>query len=300
MVGLADVVAVLERHYPPSTAEAWDVVGLAVGDRSATLDRVLLTVDVTPEVLSEAERVGAGLVLAHHPVLLRGITSVDVDEPKGRLVVQAVRAGVAVYTAHTNADIAVDGVSAALADTLGLLDVTPLVPSERDAGVGTGRVGRLAVPAPAGEWIEAVAAALPATAGGVRLAGDPGRVVERVAVVGGAGDSYLEAAHTAGVDAYLTSDLRHHPVSEALQRRGAPVLVDVAHAAAEATWLPVLARLLTEAFGDRLDVRISTVPTDPWTALALPPTTSATPETSEPFRNVSLSGRQLRRRPLPR
>ncbi|MVA77659.1 Nif3-like dinuclear metal center hexameric protein [Auraticoccus sp. F435] len=266
---VADVVAVLERRYPPATAESWDAVGLVVGDRSAPVRRVLLTVDVVDEVLAEARSLGAELVVAHHPLLLRGLQSVVVEHPKGRLVVEAVRAQVAVFTAHTNADVAVDGVSQALADALGLLDCEPLVPAPGSPTTGVGRVGRLPVAVPAGEWLEQVAAALPPTVAGVRLAGDPQRAVRRVALVGGAGDSYLDAARAAGVDAYLTSDLRHHPTSELLQHEGAPVLVDVAHSAAEATWLPVLAGVLRDELGaDGPEVVVSRVRTDPWTAVA--------------------------------
>ncbi|RCK69255.1 Nif3-like dinuclear metal center hexameric protein [Desertihabitans brevis] len=268
---------VLEHRYPPTTAEGWDRVGLAVGDRAQSVTSVLLTVDVTPQVLAEAVGLDAQLVVAHHPLLLRGITAVDAAEPKGRLVIEAVRAGVSVYTAHTNADIAVDGVSASLAETVGLVDTRPLVPSAHDPAVGAGRVGRLAEPLTAGGWLERVAAALPATAAGVRLAGDPDRLVRTAAVVGGAGDSYLDGALAAGVDAYLTSDLRHHPVSELLQRDDAPLLLDVPHAAAEATWLPVVQRVLRDGLPD-LDVTVSGVRTDPWTRHAASPT--ANPHTT--------------------
>lgn len=268
-VTVGDVVDVVQRHYPPATAEPWDVVGLAVGERSAPVSRVLLTVDVVPEVLAEARALGAQLVVAHHPLLLRGVTSVVAEEPKGRLVLAAARDRVAVLTAHTNADIAVDGVSQALADALGLVGCRPLVPHRDDPATGTGRVGRLPEPMSAGELVEHVAARVPATATGVRLAGDPRRRVATVALVAGAGDGYMDAARESGADAYLTSDLRHHPVSEFLQHRAAPVLIDVAHAAAEATWLPVLAGVLSEDLGpDGPDVVISALLTDPWTARA--------------------------------
>ncbi|SDE67436.1 Nif3-like dinuclear metal center hexameric protein [Auraticoccus monumenti] len=265
-VTVGDVVDVVERHYPPATAEPWDAVGLAVGERSAPVDRVLLTVDVVPEVLTEARERGAQLVVAHHPLLLRGLTSVVAEEPKGRLVLAAARDRVAVLTAHTNADVAVDGVSQALADALGLVGCRPLVPHGDDPVTGTGRVGRLPEPMTAAELVEHVAARVPATATGVRLAGDPARRISTVALVGGAGDGYLDAARASGADAYLTSDLRHHPVSEFLQHEGAPVLLDVAHAAAEATWLPVLARVLADGLGpDGPEVLLSDVRTDPWT-----------------------------------
>ena len=114
------------------------------------------------------------------------------------------------------------------------------------------------------EFAQAVAAALPKTQHGVRVAGDPDRVVRKVAVCGGAGDFLLDHVATSDVDVYVTSDLRHHPAAEFAEKDG-PALVDVAHWAAEWTWLPVVeARLRTELGGD-VETRVSTTNTDPWT-----------------------------------
>ena len=97
-----------------------------------------------------------------------------------------------------------------------------------------------------------------------RVAGDPDRPVRRVAVCGGAGDFLLDAMARADADLYLTSDLRHHPASEFLEKDG-PALVDVAHWAAEWTWLPVVEARLRSALGDTVETRVSTLRTDPWT-----------------------------------
>jgi dinuclear metal center YbgI/SA1388 family protein len=129
---------------------------------------------------------------------------------------------------------------------------------------GSGRIGRLGSPMTLSDFAAHVAAALPATGHGVRVAGDPDQLVETVGLCGGAGDFLLDRARSAGVDVYLTSDLRHHPASE-LREHGRPALVDVAHWAAESTWLPVLQRRLVEALGDTVEVHVSTTNTDPWT-----------------------------------
>jgi dinuclear metal center YbgI/SA1388 family protein len=134
------------------------------------------------------------------------------------------------------------------------------------AETGSGRIGTLAETT-LGAFAEHVAATLPRTAHGVRVAGDPERVVRRVAVCGGAGDFLLDDVRRSDADVYLTSDLRHHPAAEFLEHDG-PALVDVAHWAAEWTWLPVVARRLVGAAGDRLETRVSTLCTDPWTSRA--------------------------------
>ena len=140
-------------------------------------------------------------------------------------------------------------------------DVVPLA----DAGLattGTGRIGTVE-PTTLGDFGAHVAEALPATAHGVRVAGDPQRVVRRVAVCGGAGDFLLDELAGSDVDVYVTSDLRHHRASEFVEH-GGPALVDVAHWAAEWTWLPVVEGRLRRALGDRVETRVSTRCTDPW------------------------------------
>lgn len=372
MTALAELVAALDEHYPRAWAERWDSVGLVAGDPAADVSRVLLAVDPVRPVLDEAIALGAQLVVTHHPLLLSGVTSVRRDDPKGAVVHDAVRAGVALFNAHTNADVAPDGVNAALADTLGLVDPRPLQPApdrlldqltvfvpadgaprlldaladagagrlgayERaafsSAGTGTfrplpgaepavgrvgvqeqvdevrlemvvprparravvaalraahpyqepafalveqveepghrglGRVGRLARPTTLAGLADLVAAALPATAWGVRAAGDPDRRVETVAVCGGSGASEVDVARAAGADAFVTADLKHHVASEATTERGADAmgLVDAAHWATEWPWLPALARRLDAWFGGTLEVHVSTTCTDPWT-----------------------------------
>jgi putative NIF3 family GTP cyclohydrolase 1 type 2 len=83
-------------------------------------------------------------------------------------------------------------------------------------------------------------------------------------VCGGAGDFLLEEVLRSGADVYVTSDLRHHPAGEFLEKDG-PALVDVAHWAGEWTWLPVVQARLAAAVGDTVEIRVSTLPTDPWT-----------------------------------
>jgi dinuclear metal center YbgI/SA1388 family protein len=135
------------------------------------------------------------------------------------------------------------------------------------AATGSGRIGTVEETTLDG-FARRVASALPATAHGVRVAGDPTRPVRRVAVCGGAGDYLLDAVRRSEVDAYVTSDLRHHPASEFLEHAAGssgPALVDVAHWAAEWTWLPMVARRLADELGATVDTRVSNICTDPWT-----------------------------------
>ncbi len=140
------------------------------------------------------------------------------------------------------------------------------------SATGAGRIGSVARTT-LGELAASVAAALPPTAHGVRVAGDPETVVRRVAVCGGAGDFLLDTVRAGDADVYVTSDLRHHPAAEFREHDG-PALVDVAHWAAEWTWLPVVAERLRAHLdaeqGTTVETRVSTTCTDPWTFRAEP------------------------------
>lgn len=269
MTSVGDITGWLEAAYPPGLAEGWDRVGLTVGDPDAAVEHVLFAVDVTDEVVAQAIEIGAQLIVAHHPLLLRGVHAVRTDQPKGRIVTTLIRAGISVFAAHTNADSATDGVADALADVLELSGRRPLVPMTATPQLGLGRVGTLPAPVPARVVAQTLAAGVPGTEGGVKLGGDPERVIATVALVGGAGDSLLDAARATGVDCYITGDLRHHPAQDFLAHAGAPVLIDVPHWAAEWMWLPAAERVVRRAAseaGATLDTTVSTLRTDPWTA----------------------------------
>ncbi|GAA1992091.1 Nif3-like dinuclear metal center hexameric protein [Isoptericola halotolerans] len=275
---LADVVTVLEDLYPPSTAEGWDAVGLVAGDPQREVRKVLFAVDPVADVVDEAVEWGADLLVTHHPLFLKPVTSVAATTFKGAVVHRLLAAGCALHVAHTNADSAPRGVADALADLVGITDRSPLVARVDDADRGIGRVGPLERPTTLREFAHRVADVLPATAQGVRVAGDLDAEITTAAVVGGSGDSLFDAVRAAAVDVYVTADLRHHPASELRERAafeegggatsdgGRPFLVDVAHFASEWPWLAYAAADLEERLGDgTVTTRVSTLVTDPWT-----------------------------------
>lgn len=265
MPTVAEVHAVVERLWPAAGAEPWDAVGLVSGDPDAPVRSILLAVDAVLDTVEEAVSGGADLLLTHHPLLLRGVTSVATDRYKGAVLARLIRAECALIAAHTNADVVETGTSAALAARLGLLDVQPIVPAA-DGIRGLGRVGRLAEPTTLGRLARALGDVLPATASGIRVAGEFEAPVRTVALCGGAGDSLLAEPAVLSADVYITSDLRHHPASEARENarvaRG-PALIDVSHWASEWLWLEGAADELRDALPG-VDVAVSELRTDPW------------------------------------
>lgn len=272
---LSDVIAALDALWPRDRAEQWDAVGTVCGDVAdpdSEVTRVLFAVDPVQQIADEAVALGAELLVTHHPLYLRGTTTVAADSFKGRVVHTLIKNDVALHVAHTNADTADPGVSDALAGALGLRVTAPLVPDPTDpqGRRGLGRICELEQPLPLREFAALVAARLPYTAQGIRAAGDPDGMIRTVAVSGGSGDGLFDQVRAAGVDAYVTADLRHHPASEA--REHSPLaLVDAAHFATEWPWCEQAAAQL-DAISDRngwgLRTHVSTAITDPWTAHA--------------------------------
>lgn len=262
---VADVIAAVERLWPVAGAEPWDAVGLIAGDLDSSVASILLAVDAVLDTADEAIETKADLLLVHHPLLLRGVTTVASDRYKGAVLTRLIRANCALIAAHSNADVVETGTSGTLAAKLGLVDQRPLVPAA-DPARGIGRVGRLERPTTLGRLARALGELLPATAGGIRVSGDFDAEVSTIALCGGAGDAYLAAPEVLGADVYITSDLRHHPASEARESarvgRG-PALVDVSHWASEWLWLESAAsELRAELPGVRITV--SDLRTDPW------------------------------------
>ncbi|MCJ1677575.1 Nif3-like dinuclear metal center hexameric protein [Streptomyces sp. APSN-46.1] len=272
MPRLSEVIAALDALWPPSRAEQWDAVGTVCGDPDAEISRVLFAVDPVQEIADEAVKLGADLIVTHHPLYLRGTTTVEAGTFKGRVVHTLIKNDIALHVAHTNADTADPGVSDALAGALDLRVTGPLVPDPSDpAGRrGLGRICELDHPETLREFAARAAARLPRTAQGIRVAGDPDAPIRTVAVSGGSGDSLFEQVRAAGVDAFLTADLRHHPVSEA--REQSPLaLVDAAHWATEWPWCEQAAAQLdaiSERHGWGLRTHVSRAVTDPWTVHA--------------------------------
>lgn len=262
---LSELLNHFESIWPSSAAEAWDRPGLMLGAPGNSVSRVLLTVDVTSEVIAEAADLGCQLIVSHHPMYLRGVTELGESRLKGQLTAAAIRSNLAVFSAHTNADFQPHGVTNTLARALGLGKLRPM------NEFGHGAIGELESPESLLEFARRVSRALPPVAQGVKVSGDPGKEINTVAVLAGAGDSYLDSVQLSGADVYVTSDLRHHPAQDFTEQSkltSGPALIDISHWAAEWLWLDVASGQLSEAFPE-LEVIVSELKTDPWTFVVM-------------------------------
>ena len=197
--------------------------------------------------------------------------SVATTSAKGAAVTSLVVGDVALYVAHTNADVAEPGVNTSLAAACGLTSTEPL---DTEEGRPMGRVGDLDEPVTLADFAARLAEALPSAPAGIRVAGPAEAPVRRVALLGGAGDGLVDVAAAAGADVYVTADLRHHPVlearEEAIARGGTPYLGDAGHWATEWRWLEEMLERIVGALAGAghdvvgLDTHVSTICTDPW------------------------------------
>ncbi len=265
---LSTLIKTFESLWPLSGAEEWDRPGLSTGSRNRDVSKVLLSVDVTNSVLNEAKKHGCELVLSHHPVLLKGVSFLAEDQLKGELIAFAIKNDLALYSAHTNADIVAGGVSDTLAEVMGLAGAAPLV--ETSPGIGHGRIGKLSKSLMLKEFAKHVQSALPETNAPIRIAGDLQRVIQTVAVVGGAGDSFIGSAQASGADCLVTSDLRHHVTLDATTDPSKPIcLIDISHFAAESLWLEPTAKKLS-GLHPEVEFILSKTNTDPWSMSLAP------------------------------
>ena len=253
---LQDVLSALDTISPLRYAESWDNVGLLTGDPAASVERILLTIDLTHAVLDEAVARRAELVVAYHPALFEAIKRVRHDS----VLYRAIRADIAVWSPHTALDVAPGGTNDLLADALGLTERVPLRFLASADGGGIGRIGVLPTAPTRAELINHLKRELGVEA--VLVAGPLEGVVTRAAVCAGAGRGLLDDAIAQKADLYLTGELPHH---DALKAAAAGLtVVCVLHSNSERAALGRL-KARIEATAPGIEVLLSDVDRDPYT-----------------------------------
>ena len=260
MTTVRDIMNYFEEFVPSSLKMEYDNVGLLVGTGDAEVTKVLVSLDITSEVIHEGLASGAQLIVSHHPIIFSGIQSVTDLDPVGRKIIALIKNGMSAICLHTNLDFVAGGVSDALiaalgADGEGVLEVFGATPEGRLFGAG--RIGALPGEMSFGEFLEHAASALKAE--GLRYR-DAGRRVKRIGVCGGSGGEFLEKAALLGCDTYLTSDIKYDRFIAASELR--INIVDGGHYCTENLIVPVIADML-RGYAPELIVGISELCMDP-------------------------------------
>ncbi|MBR5485110.1 MAG: Nif3-like dinuclear metal center hexameric protein [Oscillospiraceae bacterium] len=233
------IFELIDKTAPFSTQMDFDNAGLLVGDPNQQVAKALLALDCTPQVVEEAEKLGAQLIITHHPLIWQPMKKVTAES----LVYRLIRSNISLISAHTNLDVSPIGVNEYLARTLGLEDIEPLeiTSTDEDNVYALGRVGTLPTALTAEEFAHRTAELLDCN--GIRYTGWGGQIT-KVAVCGGSGGSMVGKALAAGAQALVTGDVKHD-VFLAAAAAGL-VLVDAGHFETETVILPHLCELLEE------------------------------------------------------
>lgn len=232
---------------PRHLAESWDNVGHLVGDPDREVRRILVSLDITEQVVQEAVDGGFELIVSHHPVMnctWHPVQTLRTDDRQGRILTKLAENRISAICMHTNLDAADGGVNDVLAEKLGLQGLSPLTEEK------IGRIGTLKCEIPLVEFTHSVIELLGCN--GLRYV-DAGRPVHRVAVGGGACGCYIPQAVAAGCDTFVTSDLKYN---DFLDTEGLN-LIDAGHFPTENVVCPALRDRLQRAF-PAVDVLCST------------------------------------------
>lgn len=257
MVKCQTIMDALERLAPQHLAEDWDNPGLLVGSPEQEVHRLLICLDVSEAVIDHAIAAGADMIIAHHPLIFRGIKKVRTDLPLGRKLQKLLQHNIAVAAAHTNLDIAVGGVNDVLAQAIGLEKLSNFVITSQDADgniESLGRIGTLPQPMHIHDFAEQVRNALPTKF--VRLVDAGERPVRKVALCSGSGAEFIDKAAQMGADAYVTGDVKYHEAQHAVDL-GIHV-IDAGHFGTEFPVVEVLAERLREELAAEKTISILT------------------------------------------
>lgn len=242
-----EIVEELEGAYPSSCAEQWDNVGLLVGRMDAPVDKVYIALDLTEEVLQEAQDWGADLIVTHHPMIFQGIKRVNDQDLTGRKILRLAEGHMACYAMHTNFDVL--AMADINEDLLGLQDTQVLLQTGEDAQGrprGIGRVGTLRSPMDLESCARFVKERFDLP--GVKVFGDLKKIISRAAVSGGAGKSMVPSALSSGAQVLITGDMDHHTGLDAVDQ--GLCIIDAGHYGTEYFFISYMEKELGKRFPD--------------------------------------------------
>lgn len=223
---IRELVAAIEAFAPLHLQESYDNSGLVVGRMDDEVHAALLAVDVTEEVIDEAEREGCDIIITHHPIIFTPLKRLNSATYVERCVERAIRRGIALYACHTNLDSTPNGMSWHVGSMMGLDDMRVLEPRKDNPDAGFGVVGTLPVPESAMALLQRIKSIF--DVGAIRYSDIPydDFVVNTVAVCTGAGRSLIDDAMAASADLYVTADLRYN---DFMSGEGRMISADIGH-----------------------------------------------------------------------
>ncbi|QIL50716.1 Nif3-like dinuclear metal center hexameric protein [Weissella coleopterorum] len=203
------LIQAIENLAPINLAWERDNVGLQVGHANQEITRVMTTLDVRPEVVTEAIEHHVDFIFSHHPIMFHPAKNLDLSDPQNKMYADLLKNNITVYSAHTNLDAAQNGMNDWLAQALGLSNLQPLLPNSVNPQSGLGRIGDLAEPISIQKYAEFIRDLFKVKVVRV-IANDLNRTIQKIAVIGGDGGSEYITAQQMGAEALITADLYYH------------------------------------------------------------------------------------------
>lgn len=251
-----DIVNILEKRSPVTAAEDWDAenVGLQVGDRDSYVSKVYIALDATPEVVSTAIELGAGMIITHHPMIFGGVRKINSDSSLGCRILDLARSGTACFCMHTNYDVTVMAQHAS--DMLGLVNEEVFYKTGEDANgnpEGIGRIGFLQSDMKLSELATRVKERFNISS--LRFYGNPDMRVRSAAISPGAGRSMVSTAMKKGADVLVTGDIDHHTGIDSAA--DGLCIIDAGHYGIEHIFVNEVCDYLTRAFaqaGEKIEI----------------------------------------------
>lgn len=204
---------IMNNLAPEDWAEPWDNVGLLLGNINSKVQRLMVVLDITPEVVEEAIKKEVDMIISHHPLIFNPMKRIVYDDVEGRLILDLVSNNIAVYCAHTNLDVANGGVDDSLAKALELKDVKNLIQEDPlQSKPGFGRWGKLETPLKILDFAYYVADILKSPRVEIigMKNGKKDKLIKTVALCGGSGSSFLKNAQRVGADIFITGEIKYH------------------------------------------------------------------------------------------
>lgn len=247
MITVEHVGRIIESLAPTHLKMDWDNIGLQVGSRRALVKKILVTLTVTPGIVSEAITQGVDLIVSHHPIIFRPLSFIQAETPQGAMLMELIKHEIAVYVCHTNLDVAKGGLNDWLAATLGLSDVEVLIPGD-EPGTGLGRIGSL----PSCTINELEGRVEKRLGQSVRVVGGHDGPYTRGAVCGGSGGDLVKRAWQAGAQVLITGDISYHDALDAIDL--GLTIIDAGHYGTEKLMAFELAGYLRNHLGAEVEV----------------------------------------------
>jgi dinuclear metal center YbgI/SA1388 family protein len=211
LVKVADLVDKFETFAPKEIAVPNDPIGLQIGSLEQDIHKVLVTLDVRPEVVQEAVDNHCDMIFSHHPAMFRPVRNIDLSKPQSKMYADIIKNNITVYSAHTNLDNANNGMNDWLAKQMDLKHVQGLIYQNtyHNRDFFMGRIGQLQHSMTVLEFAKKCKRDFHIN--GLRLiSNDPQQIVNKVAVIGGDGGKFYHLAKNKGADVFVTGDVYYH------------------------------------------------------------------------------------------